>query len=292
MLVSLSNELQDAINGTQIDRRILDHRLDELLEGPTGGWRSLSEEVVEFLRLVLLNNPGRSIDELLQPDVLQAVESLRSQLDSYKGATYLAWDRGTELGRESGVSQLAKLGLVYAVTDTESPEDQILRRIIGTIEANELGLEDTVAGDMEEASRSSVLPDKGLRAVERNSGYAVETALKKAYLQAQESVFEQASKELKAHIRKMWVARFGPGTCATCAALHGTIRELGEVFPDDAHLGSGKPPKPFGFLGGPPRHPNCRCRLVPLLDGMERGPGPTPATMKMFAARWWRENHG
>lgn len=50
-----------------------------------------------------------------------------------------------------------------------------------------------------------------------------------------------------------WLATLDDLTSPECAALHGTRAELGKAFRD-------------GTLH-PPRHPRCRCTLVPVLSG-------------------------
>ncbi len=48
-----------------------------------------------------------------------------------------------------------------------------------------------------------------------------------------------------------WLATLDDLTSPECAALHGTRAELGEAFADGTFH--------------PPRHPSCRCTLVPVL---------------------------
>lgn len=84
--------------------------------------------------------------------------------------------------------------------------------------------------------------------------------------------------------RRMWVARFDKATppCSLCVRLHGTHVGMGEEFPvPDTE------PAPYGgALTGPPRHPRCRCRVVPYLPDVEPAErGPTPARMVAFAQR-------
>lgn len=51
-----------------------------------------------------------------------------------------------------------------------------------------------------------------------------------------------------------WLA--SPGCCEDCDALDGTVIDLGDEF-FDADYDTGE---------GPPRHPNCRCALLPVVD--------------------------
>jgi hypothetical protein len=89
-----------------------------------------------------------------------------------------------------------------------------------------------------------------------------------------------------ARLGKRWVASMNgmdPKSCAWCRKLHGTVIPLGDQFDHGAPIpGKYKPIQPpkvwRGVLAGPPRHPNCRCRLeiVPL-PGAEPVPVPSPA---------------
>lgn len=66
-------------------------------------------------------------------------------------------------------------------------------------------------------------------------------------------------------VRKFWVANFVNNTpCEFCQALHGMEVPLNANFPTDSNL-----LKVYGDLKGPPRHPQCKCRLVILLVRLE-----------------------
>lgn len=106
-------------------------------------------------------------------------------------------------------------------------------------------------------------------------------------------------------LEKRWVSSMDSRTCMWCRALHGMTVPLGAQFPVGApvalphartrrvatpagerryHLGIGDPiiythpPKAYlGMLLGPPRHPNCRCRLE-LVQAAPGPPGPMGPT--------------
>jgi hypothetical protein len=88
---------------------------------------------------------------------------------------------------------------------------------------------------------------------------AASSAIRRGFSDAQEQVYQQ-----QPGVRKMWVAHFDNHVpCPTCSALHGQIVTVGSTF-DPATTFAGKVLSVFGFLTGPPRHPNCECELVPV----------------------------
>lgn len=65
-------------------------------------------------------------------------------------------------------------------------------------------------------------------------------------------------------LRKVWVANFVDNSpCPSCVGLHGTSVGLHEYFRDETG------PSIYRDLMGPPRHPNCRCKLVILVRTLE-----------------------
>ena len=119
------------------------------------------------------------------------------------------------------------------------------------------------------------------------SGLTIDVSGTTAMNDAKTSIMEQVAAKYNMQVLKMWVTRFGPGTCDTCAALHGMTVGLEEEFPDDETFGA-KPPKVYVHLNHPPRHPKCRCVVVLYLSWMGTGQGPTPGTMKKFAKDWFK----
>lgn len=75
----------------------------------------------------------------------------------------------------------------------------------------------------------------------------------------------------------VWVAE--RDACVSCVALSGQVARFGETF-DGSMTWGDKPLAWEGFNGKPPRHPHCRCRLVPWDGGQE-----TPNALKREAER-------
>lgn len=63
--------------------------------------------------------------------------------------------------------------------------------------------------------------------------------------------------------RKQWIV--GEGCCPECAELNGETVALDDVFSDGSDA--------------PPAHPNCRCDILPVMDGEDQlVTGETPST--------------
>jgi len=75
----------------------------------------------------------------------------------------------------------------------------------------------------------------------------------------------------------VWVAE--RNACVNCIALSGQVARFGQSFDGSLTWGD-KPLAWSGFTGKPPRHPHCRCRLVPWDGGQE-----TPDALKREAER-------
>lgn len=59
--------------------------------------------------------------------------------------------------------------------------------------------------------------------------------------------------------RKMWVAT-STTPCSHCTRLNGMVKEWHETFPES--FAGISPLNTYKALYGPPRHPNCRCKIV------------------------------
>jgi hypothetical protein len=80
-------------------------------------------------------------------------------------------------------------------------------------------------------------------------------------------------------VMRVWSTSFGPNTCDSCASLHGSVAQMGGQFSD-----MGRPV--FQDLETPPRHPNCRCRIVPITEVEINTPGIGPESMRSFGESW------
>ena len=120
---------------------------------------------------------------------------------------------------------------------------------------------------------------------------AATSAVHRGYTDAQNTAYT-AYDNTHAYLRvtKRWQVQ-SVNPCAYCLALHGTVVDIGAEF--DRTLGpTDRPHLPvFRDLLGPPRHVNCRCRLVfevgaagaQVRDRVTTA-APGPATARMSAA--------
>ncbi len=107
--------------------------------------------------------------------------------------------------------------------------------------------------------------DRAVRRLGVRARSAVSVAVNRGYTDAQAVVIDAY---MTAHpsvpMRKQWVAT-AADPCPSCRALNGTILPVDAEFdPYVAASDKWRPPKVWRDLQGPPRHPNCRCRLLYL----------------------------
>ncbi|TFI30291.1 hypothetical protein E4P36_05250 [Streptomyces sp. 4R-3d] len=81
-------------------------------------------------------------------------------------------------------------------------------------------------------------------------------------------------------VRLLWVTE--PGACPACAAYAGRSILPGQKFPARLSLDPRRTRFPTA-ISGPPRHPHCRCSLVPYLPEWHTGGTPLPALLRRHA---------
>ena len=85
---------------------------------------------------------------------------------------------------------------------------------------------------------------------------------------------------LGAGVRLLWVAE--PGACPACAAYAGRYIRPGGAFPGGLSLDPRRTVFPTAITG-PPRHPHCRCDLVPWSSAWPIDGTPLPTLLRQRA---------
>lgn len=99
-----------------------------------------------------------------------------------------------------------------------------------------------------------------------------------------DATLEQAQRQQDSGQRVLlrWMSKRSPRTCPWCWELHGTTVPAGTEFPHGepvvhSHGLLRHPPQVWGHLYGPPRHPECECRLEIVVTGEGEPPEELPA---------------
>lgn len=268
---------------------------------------SFSTKFAVLLTRVVKNNPMSSADDVLKrEDITEALQAVFDQAQqSSRQAIKAAFVSASALGQQAIQSDLSKLGvsagtpepldMAYLNHVLEDLDRNIVAAAEQVVQATIAAWDQPLPASYHEGGTST----NPLRDQSKNRAAAVAKALDKiradaqlrtelgASVVAQRSFSDAQEASLKsalavnpgAHLRKIWLAQFkGNNPCPSCAELHGTIVEVGEEFPH----GSFNLPV-YRDLMGPPRHPNCRCRQAPFLDGLS--PKPVTSVEQAQAAK-------
>ena len=293
LLVQLAADpFQQIITGVQSQRSSLESLTGSFQQIAEQAWKAAGTEIYDFVDLIMRTNvPRKPINDILaRPDIQQM---LRRPFDEARTAAIDAARQAWAAGLDSGISSVtdAAHSAGLQIPDSfDAPDDSFLQKVISDIDSNTEAatqrffstIQNTPEDELQAALQKQT-NDLGYRA-----RYSVNVAGSRAAAQQQESAYQQLAEKNGVAIKKVWVTRFGPGTCRTCAKLHGTVRDLDKSFPSTAIYGGGKPPAVYGGLNGPPRHPNCRCFIALYLDSFDKGPV-NSKTMKQFGDTWWAE---
>lgn len=276
-----ANELQSLVAGTDVLRG----DAAALMKGPArqalAAWRKAGR-TLQFAVIAAAQKPGMTPSKILRSaDVRKALAEFEKAATKAQAAANRAWSAGRALGAEAAVGQLGTLGLKPVAAPSARA---IAPSLLGDINRNARDMRARLVRVLKEEPRptwaAQIARETGKAG--RNVRMSVEAAGTRGVRTSQVEVLKAAGVR-----RKLWVTRFGSGTCATCASLHGHIAPIDGGF-RYATTFKGTAPKPYLDLAGPPRHPNCRCVLVPLPDDIHHGA--SPKTMKAFARKWWRDN--
>lgn len=259
--------------------------------GAQKAWEDAGKTATDFIELVMKNNPNKTLEQILKrPDVQEVLHYPFEQAAATTSAAIKsAWSSGKVLGVQHADEQLAIHNVVPAASKTT---DKLLDKLIKDTQKNTVFARTkflltlkTSSQDELNSALTKLTNDLG-----RRGKAGAQFASQRAYSDAQVARLEASAKAAGVKLSKMWVTRFGPGTCKTCAALHGTVVALSAAFPATLTFGKNKAPTPYSVLSGPPRHPNCRCKVVPVSEKMTKQKlGPTPTTLKAYALDWWKK---
>lgn len=219
------------------------------------------------LRSVGKSSPGT----LGQVDVGTLVaESTREAREQAAIQVRRAYQSGWDLGRTAAGEELQSLGVEFSLPDVS--DSSFLNSLLGDLDRNFGRLEAEAAVRVRAifeqdggsgAAKVRAATDEVVRLAQELSsraGLSAQVAANRAYTDA------QVGTTTGSPVYKMWVANFVQSKpCLTCLALHGTVIPLSDDF-DGSRSYAASPPQVYGALSGPPRHPNCRCRLVIVAD--------------------------
>lgn len=295
LLELASSPLQQLLHNVDTYRSLLRDQTDDYLDQANSAMIAAANEAVHYVTLVLGNNPKKKKSDVLKrADVVEAMDYpfLEEALPQVDYAVAAAWQKGWEVGLNHGAADMTVWGLPTP-TPAVGMDDPFLVSLRSDVDKNMQAASKRIRYAVLHSDSATVEQEliKTLDDLRLRMRLSVDAARSRASTQGQMAVYEAGSEAASKVVKVMWVCSFGPNTCATCAALHGTVVNQGEHFDSEVSF-KGKGATPYVNLAGPPRHPNCMCRLVPVLSGGTGKVGPTPTTMKKWAQDWWAKKAG
>lgn len=281
----MASRLEQLRDSADAQEEALQDVLGASIHAARTAWLEAGNEAADYVRLIARNNPTKTFDEILERSDVQQALSLpfKEARTSSRAAVHAAWAQGVAQGRAAGLEDMAILGLTPA-NNADPPATTFRASILSDVDGHRTlartrfrqAVQD---GDLD--ALTGITNDLANR-----SALSTTVAGHRSYNSMKLKVFEATATKHGLKVRKIWITRFRPTTCRTCAALHGTIVSLPAGFPATAHIGPGKPPLVYGDLIVPPRHPNCGCRIVPYIAGMEHDKGLTLALLRAERMSW------
>lgn len=221
-------------------------------------WDKASTTALNHLAIVVKNNPAKTMSQILQrPDVVSALTQ------PYEHAAKQSESILTR-AHSDAVSAVQKI----LGTDAD-PDPALLKSLIKDLHANARAMRDRIGRALADTT-PKVNVKKHLASVASGASQRAGMSLTSAVWMPASQIAQQAasapSKQIlpkgKKQAKKkttvlMWVAVIDERTCSQCKALHGTMVKPGKAFKTEGKTYMDLP------LVGPPRHPHCRCVLVP-----------------------------
>lgn len=215
-------------------------------------WDGANAEAFTHLNLVRQNNPKKPIEEILKrPDVQSALRApYEAAAEQSEAILREAWEAAEKDAVQKTKGEFKLMKEDWKGHDVDLT---LLDSLVADLYANAQAMRSRYH---EALTREKPSDLKGItNDVRTRAVYSLSTAIWGVATQVRDSAINNAG------LNKMWVAVLDKHTCSHCANLHGTIIGPGKQFPVNA--GATKLKVYMGKLLGPPRHPNCRCILVP-----------------------------
>lgn len=290
--------LEELLDALETPRASLTEYESELRADIADDIRSAVSAYRDHVVAIIESNPRRSAEEILsRQDLQRTLTSVLRDLQRTSASRLTeAWNHGQDLAVEHVNNELDAIdaGFRERVTRRDSSYlDDLLRDAQVNIDrlANELiakvdevyvsvpkplsvpegGTATNVplqhAQNRADALRRELMQTSGRIANRVQAGGVV--ASSRGFTERQMQAYERLAAR-DPSVRKVWVANFVANEpCDMCRALHGTELLMGQSFNPHASFGRA-PTRIYRDLMGPPRHPNCRCRLVILRHGVEQ----------------------
>lgn len=251
LLVALAKTDKKAQVSAAVSRKSLTALTDSYRKQIEKIWDDANKEALTHLNLVRQNNPHKPVEDILKRVDVQSALRAPYEEAAEKSEALLrqAWESAEKdsVQKVKGEFKLLKENWKGYEVDSSLLED-----LVGDLHENAKAMRsryyEALTGDTKRLE--GITNDVRNRAV-----YSLSTGIWGVATQVRESAID------KAGLNKMWVAVLDENTCSHCAGLHGTV--LGPWQQFLATAGKTKLKVYRGKLLGPPRHPNCRCMLVP-----------------------------
>lgn len=257
LLVALTNsDTKKALASAALARKGLAALSEKYQKQVEALWEQANTEALSHLTIVLRNNPHKTKAAILaRPDVQSALRYPYEQAaQQSEEIVRKAWKAG-----EAEAVKMVKgeFKLLKAAWAGHEVDETLLDSLVGDLYANAEAMRERLGEALTNPGSKGVAASlNGLASNARlRASYTVSTAVWGVSTEVRDSAID------KAGLNKMWVAVLDEKTCSHCKALNGMILAPGKQFPINAGKTALKAYR--GILLGPPRHPSCRCQLIP-----------------------------
>jgi len=271
----------------------------------------------DHIAAIIRANPDRDINEILTRADLQ--RTLTTSMDGLRrqavGRIRSSWFYGSDLATDHVNEEIDRLTGGFRLRRSRA-DDSYLEGLVDDVNTNIDSLTNALLQRAEQiyeeqggylqhelesknvrkakASRIASLLKDSLTLSAQRAGirvaYGSQVAAARGFTNQQIAAYARMAAQ-DPSTRKVWVANFlNNNPCDMCWALHGVSLPIGQSFDPYATFGR-RVVRTYRDLIGPPRHPNCQCRLVVTREGMDFSTA-SPDTMQQFAQEKLRDEIG